>query len=364
MSAPAPTDAAPSHDRNRAFDLARGLAVLFMVMIHVVEMYGRPDVQTGAMGKVLLFLGQAPAAPVFMLLMGIGVTLARTPSATYFLKRGAELFLLGYVLNFLRGALPLWVALRLGHVTWEETAPYTPLSELLVGDIFQFAGVALPLCGVIYCQRVNPYVVLSMGTVVTFLSPALWGLTVGAPYLDPVLALLWGDGEGIHFPFFPWIVYPLLGVALGVLAQQRGPVSDILRPYFCWGMALLIFGLALVAVFPHLGSERYARSGPATILWMSGFVIVWLRACAWLVQVVSPPLLLKLVYFWSEHVARFYFIHWILLGWGIGLFGAEANDEPTLVLLMFGALVFSDLLTRASLVWSGRPSRRAEHATA
>jgi len=351
-------------ERNRAFDLARGLAVFFMVLIHVMETYGRRDVQAGAMGKVLLFLGQAPAAPVFMFLMGVGVTLARKPSVTYFLKRGAELFLLGYVLNFLRAALPLWFALRLGHVTPEETAPYTPLSELLVLDIFQFAGIALSVCGVIYCRRANPYVVLAMGLLVAFLSPALWGLKAGVPVLDWALSLLWGDGLGICFPVFPWIVYPLCGVALGMLAKNRGSISDLVHRYLWWGVGLLIIGLVLVAAFPNLGSQRYARSGPATLLWMSGFVLVWLRACAWFVQVVRPQALLNPLYFWSERVARFYFIHWVLLGWGISLFGAEANDEPTLVILMLGALLLSDLLTRASLAWSRGPSRRAERATA
>lgn len=350
--------------RDRAFDLARGVAVFFMVLIHVVETYGRPEVQAGAMGKVLLFLGQAPAAPVFMFLMGVGVTLARAPSSNYFLKRGIELFLLGYVLNFLRATLPLWVALRLGHVTIEETAPYTPLSELLVGDIFQFAGIALPLCGFVYCRRFHPHIVLAVAMMIAFLSPVLWGLEFGVPGVDWGLSLLWGDGVGMYFPVFPWIVYPLFGVALGMLAQDEDPTSDILRPFLWWGVGLIILGLALRGAFPALGSERYARSGPATVLWMCGFVLVWLRVCTWLVQVVRPQALLSLLYFWSEHVARFYFIHWVIIGWGIGLFGAESSDEPALVVLMLGVLLLSDLLTRASLVWSSRPRRRAERATA
>ncbi len=337
---------------------------MFMVLIHVMETYGRPDVQAGAMGKVLLFLGQAPAAPVFMFLMGIGVTLTSTPSSMYFLKRGGQLFLLGYALNFLRGTLPLWIALQEGNVTVEEAAPYTPLSELLVGDIFQFAGAALPVCGLIYFWRVSPYVVLSMGLAIAFLSPALWGLKAGVAWLDWILALLWGDGMGICFPVFPWIVFPLFGAALGMLAQARGATSDILRPYFGWGVGLLGFGLALLTVFPQLGSERYARSGPGSLLWMCGFVIVWIRVCAALVQVVKTHALVDLLYFWSERVARFYFIHWVLLGWGIGLFGAESSDELTVALLAIGALFLSDLLTRMSLAWSSRPSRRAERATA
>ena len=351
------------HGRRRVFDLARGLAVFFMVLIHVVEVYGRPEVQTGTMGKILLFLGQAPAAPVFMFLMGVGITFARTPKPTYFLKRGIEIFLLGYVLNFLRGSLPLWVALRLGHVTLEEAAPYTPLSELLVSDIFQFAGIALPLCGLVYCRRVHPYVILAVAVMIAFLSPVLWGFEFGVPGVDWVLSLLWGDGKDIYFPVFPWIAYPLFGVALGMFAQDRELAFGKIRHFLWWGVGLIILGLALRGAFPALGSERYARSGPGTILWMCGFVLVWLRMCAWLVQKMRPQALLDLLYLWSEHVTRFYFIHWVLVGWGIGLFGAESNNEPMLVVLMLGVLLLSDLLTRASLVWSSRPRRAAEHTT-
>src|SRR5690606_41275456 len=104
-------------------------------------------------------------------------------------------------------------------------------------------------------------------------------------------------------------------------------------------------------------------SGPGPILWMCGCVLAWLRMCAWLVQMARPQALLDLLYFWSEHVTRFYFIHWVLVGWGIGFFGAESNNEPMLVVLMLGVLLLSDLLTRASLVWSSRPRRAAEHTT-
>src|SRR5690606_40195310 len=100
-----------------------------------------------------------------------------------------------YVLNFLRGSLPLGFALRLGHGTLEEAAPYTPLSELLVSDIFQFAGIALPLCGLVYCRSVHPYVTLAVALTLWFLSPVLWGFDFGVPGVEWVLSLLWGGGK-------------------------------------------------------------------------------------------------------------------------------------------------------------------------
>ena len=62
--------AGPARERVRGFDLARGLAVLFMILVHVLWHWGAPDTWTSPIGQVISFLGGPTAAPVFMFLMG------------------------------------------------------------------------------------------------------------------------------------------------------------------------------------------------------------------------------------------------------------------------------------------------------
>ncbi len=57
--------------RLRAIDLARGLAVFFMILVHVLITYSAPDVEHSLFGEIVGFQGGPPAAPVFMALMGI-----------------------------------------------------------------------------------------------------------------------------------------------------------------------------------------------------------------------------------------------------------------------------------------------------
>lgn len=51
--------------RQRELDVAKGLAIIFMLLVHVYEVYGR-EVEGTGFSKVVEFLGSPPAAPVFM----------------------------------------------------------------------------------------------------------------------------------------------------------------------------------------------------------------------------------------------------------------------------------------------------------
>lgn len=57
-------------DRIRAFDLAIGLAVFFMILVHVLWHWGAPPTWTTPIGEAISFAAGPTAAPVFVFLMG------------------------------------------------------------------------------------------------------------------------------------------------------------------------------------------------------------------------------------------------------------------------------------------------------
>lgn len=59
-------------------DLARGLAVFFMVMQHAVIVYAAGEGEQSVLGSVVLRLANVLGAPVFLIVMG--VFLARSKS--------------------------------------------------------------------------------------------------------------------------------------------------------------------------------------------------------------------------------------------------------------------------------------------
>ena len=56
--------------RSFTADLLKGMAVLAMIQVHLMELFARQEVYDSLTGKISLFLGGIPAAPVFMAVMG------------------------------------------------------------------------------------------------------------------------------------------------------------------------------------------------------------------------------------------------------------------------------------------------------
>ena len=75
-------------ERVRAFDLAAGLAVFFMILVHVLWHWGAPDTWTSPIGQVISFLGGPTAAPVFMFLMGASLAFSSRTSFRSLAIRG------------------------------------------------------------------------------------------------------------------------------------------------------------------------------------------------------------------------------------------------------------------------------------
>ena len=82
--------------RVAAFDHVRGLAVIFMIVSHVALMFGSAEAAATSIGRFMNdFCGTAPAAPVFMLLMGIFMIFPGEKRAELLFCRGLKLFVLG-----------------------------------------------------------------------------------------------------------------------------------------------------------------------------------------------------------------------------------------------------------------------------
>lgn len=332
--------------RIMAFDLARGLAILFMLIVHVMETYGSPDITDSVAGFVIDLFGGPPAAPVFMFLMGASFVFSRRATIGQGIRRGVRLLLLAYGLNLLRGSVPLWIGLRTGAISLQKVAPYTPSSMFWIVDILQCAGLALILLSII--RRLLPWPVgwLLAAGAVAIVSPLLWGRMSGWPVLDWFLTLLWGTGDQVAFPIFPWFSYALVGLAFGSRIAQSSNRDRVFKHAALAGGILLIAGTVVALTNPEFHVGDYWRSGPGVIAALAGFALLWLAACHWLVKQIPEHAVLSLLYFWSRHVTRFYVFHWIIIGWGVLLFGFQTQGWPLLLFLMVGAAFLTDLCVR------------------
>lgn len=337
-------------NRVLAFDLARGLAMLFMVVIHVLYFYGSAPVQKSAFGTSIQFLFGWPSATLFTFIMGVFLAYAKPASVAQGLKRAAGIFLLGYLLNVLRATIPTALSLEAGLVTYEQLGKHTPLYELLVVDIFQFAGIAYAICFLLRHYIVQPLVWLAMALMVIFISPLLWDTSSGIAAVDQVLKILWGHKhQGALFPLFPWLAYPLLGMAFGHWFRQSDNQKQAMRLALQVGIMVLLVGATLAMMAPEYHIVDNLRSGPGLIILLTGLVVIWLWLCQFWVDHLPANPFFAWLYFWSKHVTAIYLIHWVLIGWGLMLFGAEQLGLAATITCMFAVALLSDLLLRAWL---------------
>lgn len=336
-------------DRIRYIDLARGFAVLFMVMVHVLLELCKENVSQTHFGKVIEFLGGPPAAPVFMFLMGTSLILSQRFQLKNGVIRGLKILFLGYLLNFCRGTLPVLIGLKLNILTIEEISPYTPASLFWLVDILQFAGLALIILSILRHLNLNRYVYLLIAGIIAVLSPMLWGKVPDFPLLEQIFTLMWGTGgETVAFPLFPWLFYPICGLVYGIFLKETDNRDKFLKRSAFVGLIAVIVGSLVVLTNYKFHIGDYWRTGPGGLLWISGFVLVFLWICSYLVNCFGSSKIFSILYFWSNKVIAFYFIHWILIGW---LSFIEIQTVGLAIVMIFFILVMADLLTR---LWSKR----------
>jgi uncharacterized membrane protein len=353
--------------RIRAFDLARGLAIAFMVAVHVLGHYGDDASWTSPLGAAVIVLGGPTAAPVFMFLMGASLAFSRRASAGGIARRGLWLLFLAYTLNVLRGALPASLGLVTGYVTEADIWPYTVPTLLTLVDIHQMAGLALLVIaglvalatatrGVVGAAGVDLRPVLvGLAIVVGLASPVLWGVATGNGALDLAAALLWGTDWNVFFPLFPWLAYPLLGFAYGRTLVTRPDRRRFVRRMGLVGVAVMAVGAAvIVAGYGAIGVEDYWRQRPGILLAIVGLVLAWLALADVVVSRVRPNAVFDRLYAWSARVTPMYCIHWILIGWGVGLLGHRETGLGGAALAFVVILVLTDRITTIVPLLRGR----------
>jgi hypothetical protein len=314
---------------NRVYylDLARGLAIFFMIMQHSIIIHGENGGDPNTIiGSIFILLGTAPAAPVFMIIMGAFI-MKSNKSMLDGIMRGVRLFLFGYVLNILRFTLPLLIS-GTSPLFGEES-----LAAFFEVDIFQLAGLSMIFAAIFKRFASNRFAYPIIIVLVLLLSPYLWGRFSNIPLFIP----FWGTQSFVSFPFFPWIIYPLLGMYLSSFLLDK-PLMGILKGKFVGiGFVFLIFGALLFDKFP-VGD--YYRSGFGVHLAIIGFVFIWLIVCYLIIEKsksVEDNFVLKTLFFWSENITIIYIVQWILFGWSILIL--DINKQPDYVAAIIGLIV-------------------------
>lgn len=316
-------------DLNRIYylDFARGLAIFFMIMQHTMIVHEKSGGEGDTiLGNIFILLGTAPAAPVFMLIMGAFI-IKSDKGMKEGIIRGIRLFIFGYLLNVLRFTIPLLIS---GTTTFLGNESLSLLFEV---DILQLAGLSLIAASFLKNFASNRYLFPILILIILILSPTLWGKFSSIPLFAP----FWGAENFVSFPFFPWVVYPLLGMYLSKYFVDKSLMEIVKKKILLLGSAILIIGIVLFDKFP-VGD--YYRSGLGVHLTIIGFVLIWLLICYQLVEksgLNRQNIILQTLVFWSRNVSAVYIVQWILYGWSILIL--NVNQLQDILAAAFGLFV-------------------------
>ncbi|MEA2654362.1 MAG: hypothetical protein QOI37_1589 [Chloroflexota bacterium] len=356
-------DPAPA-GRVGAFDLARGLAVAFMILVHVLRHWGDPSTWTTPIGNVISTLGGPPAAPVFVFLMGASLAFSRRTSFAALASRGLWLIAAGYLLDLLRGTLPLELGLATGVVTMDQVAPFTPFSLLTTVDILQLAGCSLVVMAALRRVMAPGPGWLVVAAAIVLVAPALHGRTTGFPVADALLGMVWQTTGTVYYPIFPWAAFPLVGAVVGEMLLNAGDRRAVLRRLGLLGLAAATLGAALVSsTAVPLDIATYWRLPPVLALAILGFVLAWIWACDVVSRSVGERFGLGAVYRWSGRVTSMYVIHWLIISWGVAIVGFRVLPLVPTLLGAVAVLLATILISRWRPRLPGIPSQAASGAT-
>jgi uncharacterized membrane protein len=351
-------------ERVRAFDLAAGLAVFFMILVHILWHWGAEPTWTTPIGQAISFAAGPTAAPVFVFLMGASLGAASRSGFRSLAARGLWLVFLGYVLNFLRGVIPAWLGLASGVITAEQVWPYTLWWLGTTVDLHHMVGISLVAIAALRVKAEPGWIWLGLAGALVLVAPWLRTVAVGNPILDAPLTPFIGSAPNVYYAVVPWLAYPLAGAVFGSLIARAAEPTLVFRRAAMIGVALIVIGIGLILVQrPGFDVYTYWRQPASFAIAIFGVILVWLAACDLVTRRPAIDRRLGIVYGWSRRVIAMYFSHWIIVGWGVGLVGFRALDLGQVLVAMAAAVVATSYLSRYAVKlessWWRRPGEAA-----
>lgn len=337
------------HNQSRQFelDITRGLAVIFMVIVHVFIVFQNEGASETLTSEVVDFFGGIPAAPVFMFLLGTGIVYSRKSDPKTLIKRGMILLLSGYILNILRGVIPELILMFQQQSMSELTDQWNIYYNFFNVDILQFAGITFLFFAFLKAMKTPISVLIGVGIGFVGLNHFLPHIDTFNPIFAPFQSLMIGGGalEGLsYFPFITWIIYPIAGY---IFAYYLIQTVNKKRFY-----ALMMSGTGLILMTYLIGifffqwpsgyeteSGYYIHNGILNLIYTS-FVLFWISLWYWMSPMIRGGMKKGLETL-SSNVSNIYFIHWVMIGFLTILIERETQNVLMLWVISIFMLITS-----------------------
>lgn len=288
-------------------DLMKGVAILFMIQVHLIELFATPAIFESWIGKLSLFLGGVPAAPVFMMIMGFFLARKQLASKTLAL-RGLKLLWWGILLN-------IGLNFHLIYKVLFESWPYNIWQYIFGVDILPLAGLSLLFIAAIPKFIKEKWYFLALLILLIFgVSFFTKQIEVNSPW-NYISSFLIGGTEWSYFPLFPWLAYPLTGILFFQIQKSFKPLMDIKYIPIYSLIALIIF---LVLSWNYSSEitynlKSYYSHGIGFYLWAIIFSLLYSGIFLFF-RNFSASKLSQYLIFTGKSITSIYVIQWLFIG--------------------------------------------------
>ena len=319
-------------------DILKGLAIIFMIQVHIMELFALEDIYISWAGRISLFLGATPAAPVFMMVMGYFMGISRK-SVKHLLLRGIKLIGLGLLLN-------IGLNMHLLYRIMAGDFDLNPWQYIFGVDILFLAGLSIlfiALMSKFLKKSIIPTLILILG--ITLLSKLIGNHTTDHEILQYFQAFFWGNYSWSYFPLIPWLAYPLTGFLIALHAvkvkEYNIHMSHRLIILF-FTMVIMVFTLQWALSITREISLYY-HHGTLFYIWAIVFLVFWVIINDLLIRKFNHTVIVKYFRWTGKHVTIFYVIQWLLIG-NIATAIYKTQSEYQIIFWFVGILFTSSLL--------------------
>lgn len=306
--------------RQFEIDVAKALAVIFMVVVHAFEQL--TNMANIGLYRVVEFFGCPPAAGVFMFSMGIGMVYTKHNSPAEFAKRGIKLILMGIALNFFRETILILAGKILAvENAWKDVSI---LHSMLIIDILQFAGMAFLITALLKKLKMKPWMILAVAVLMNAIGGIVAGSfgTLPAAAQDIIGMCIYTAIEPA-FPAFGWYIYPALGICFAHILRYVSNKTVFYGRMLILSIVNLVFitlgyAKAGLDVTEFFMTSAYYEQSPITVLWCLSVVAVCISVYYFLSLAIKGKLQ-KTVQYISANVNTIYIIQWLIITYSIAI---------------------------------------------
>ena len=296
--------------RIQTFDLLKGIAVILMIQVHIVELFAVQSFFDSSLGKLLIFLGGPPVAPVF--LMAFGFFIGKSNKSTLqLILRGFWILIIGLLLN---------IALNFNLIisVYQGKFNVNIWTYIFGVDILFNAGFVIIIMAFIKKYLKQNILLLSVIVLISaFLGNFLLNYKFEEGTMQYFMSVLYGTSSWSYFPVFPWLSYSLSGYLFYTLYHKINfNFINTLKVKIISGVLFILILVFTLKYAINLSSDlqNYYHHGIVFFLWVVVFACFYSFYINETEKIFGNTLTFRYIKWLGKNVTLVYIIHWVIIG--------------------------------------------------